>query len=60
MSKKKWVSLSLVGIGLLLIPRRSSRQTLPATAAKKLTDSQAEQVDDNHPNQQRKSSTTKD
>lgn len=29
MTKKKWLTLSLVGIALLLIPRRSSRQTLP-------------------------------
>ncbi len=29
MTKKKWLTLSLVGTALLLIPRRSSRQTLP-------------------------------
>lgn len=29
MTKKKWFTLSLVGAALLLIPRRSSRQTLP-------------------------------
>ncbi|MGM8884828.1 hypothetical protein ACS8FD_02680 [Psychrobacter sp. 1U2] len=29
MNKKKWLTLSLVGSALLLIPRRSSRQTRP-------------------------------
>ncbi len=27
MNKKKWLTLSVVGIGLLLIPRRSSRHS---------------------------------
>lgn len=31
MNKKKWLTLSLVGTALLLIPRRSSRQTSPDT-----------------------------
>lgn len=31
MNKKKWLTLSLVATALLLVPRRSSRQTLPAT-----------------------------
>ncbi len=31
MNKKKWFTLSVVGAALLLIPRRSSRQTLPVT-----------------------------
>jgi hypothetical protein len=31
MNKKKWLTLSLVGTALLLIPRRSSRQTPPTT-----------------------------
>lgn len=29
MSKKKWLTLGIVGSALLLIPRRSSRQTTP-------------------------------
>ena len=28
MTKKKWLTLSLIGTALLLIPRRSSRQTV--------------------------------
>jgi len=31
MNKKKWLTLGLVGTALLLIPRRSSRQTLLTT-----------------------------
>ena len=31
MNKKKWLTLGLVGTALLLIPRRSSRQTPPIT-----------------------------
>ena len=31
MNKKKWLTLGLVGTALLLIPRRSSRQTPPTT-----------------------------
>ena len=29
MDKKKWFTLGVVGTALLLIPRRSSRQTIP-------------------------------
>lgn len=31
MDKKKWFTLGVVGTALLLIPRRSSRQTIPTT-----------------------------
>ena len=30
MNKKKWLTLSLIGTALALIPRRSSRQTPPS------------------------------
>ena len=38
-SKKKWLTLSLIGAALLLIPRRSSRQD------RALIDKEASQVD---------------
>ncbi len=31
MDKKKWFTLGVIGTALLLIPRRSSRQTIPTT-----------------------------
>ena len=44
--KKKWITLSLVGAALLLIPRRSSRQTLSPTY-KQSVDDLAKQHADN-------------
>lgn len=49
MSKKKWFTLSLVATALLLIPRRSSRQTLAATENNfKVTNPSLDKPDSNH------------
>lgn len=34
MNKKKWLTLSFIATALLLIPRRSSRHTLPDTKSR--------------------------
>lgn len=49
MSKKKWLTLSLVGTVLLLIPRRSSQKTSPdiykpSAEAKQKTDNLSKKV----------------
>ncbi|WP_367108861.1 hypothetical protein [uncultured Psychrobacter sp.] len=44
MSKKKWLTLGIVGSALLLIPRRSSQQTTPNTKDWSKTDN-AQQID---------------
>ncbi|MGM8870810.1 hypothetical protein ACS8E3_03885 [Psychrobacter sp. 2Y5] len=45
MNKKKWLTLSLIGTALLLIPRRSSRQTHPS--ANRLFNEQSRASDQN-------------
>lgn len=46
--KKKWVKLSLIGAALLLIPRRSSRRTLPIALKQNAVDLAKKSADNTH------------
>ena len=46
--KKKWIKLSLIGAALLLIPRRSSRQTSPVAHKQNADDLAKKSADNAH------------
>ncbi len=47
MPKKKWLTLSLVGAALLLIPRRSSKQSFASSVTDRQTLSKEQPLDKN-------------